>query len=125
MKIRFIIAALALTGLATPSHAEGDAAKGAKVFRLCMACHTADAATNKVGPSLKGIVGRKAATVEGYKYSEAMLAKGTEGVVWDEPTLEVYLPDPKGFVPKTKMAFNGVKKPEDVADLIAFLKTKM
>lgn len=125
MKIKLILAALALMGLSTASHAEGDAEKGAKVFRLCMACHTAEDAKNKVGPSLKGIVGRKAATVEGFKYSDAMLAKGAEGVVWDEATLTVYLPDPKGFVPGTKMTFAGVKKPDDVANLIAFLKTKM
>lgn len=124
MRIGYLLAALALAGATTPSFAQ-DAEKGAKVFRLCMACHTADAPTNKVGPSLKGIFGRKAATVEGFKYSEAMLAKGTEGVVWDEPTLTAYLPDPRKFVPGTKMAFAGVKKPEDVADLIAFLKTKM
>jgi len=80
---------------------------------------------NKVGPSLKGLVGRKAATVDGFKYSQGMLAKGAGGVVWDEATLTTYLPDPKGFVPGTKMAFNGVKKPDDVANLIAFLKTKL
>ena len=77
---------------------------------------------NKVGPTLKGLVGRKAASVEGYKYSAAMIAKGAEGVVWDEATLTAYLPDPKGFVPKTKMAFAGLKKPEEVADVIAYLK---
>jgi cytochrome c len=125
MKTKYILAALATMGLSTASHAEGDAEKGAKVFRQCMACHTADDMTNKVGPSLKGIVGRKAATVDGYKYSAAMLAKGAEGVVWDEATLAVYLPNPKGFVPGTKMAFNGVKKPDDVVNLIAFLKTKL
>ena len=125
MKIRIILAALglmALTGLSTASYAQ-DAEKGSKVFKKCMACHTVEAA-NKIGPSLKGIVGRKAASVEGYKYSDAMLAKGTEGVVWDEATLATYLPDPKAFVPGTKMAFPGLKKPEEVTDLIAFLKTK-
>jgi cytochrome c len=71
---------------------------------------------------LKGVVGRKAASVADYKYSEAMLAKGTEGVVWDEATLAIYLPDPKTFVPKTKMSFAGLKKPEEVADIIAYLK---
>ena len=122
MRIGYVLAALALAGAATPSFAQ-DAEKGAKVFRLCMACHTADAATNKVGPSLKGIFGRKAATVEGFKYSPAMLAKGAEGVVWDEPTLTAYLPDPKKFVPGTKMAFGGVKKDPTRADLLAYLAT--
>ena len=122
MKIRIILAVLGLLGLSTTSYAQ-DAEKGAKVFKKCMACHTVED-KNKIGPSLKGIVGRKAATVEGFKYSDAMLAKAAEGVVWDEATLTAYLPDPKAFVPGTKMSFPGLKVPEDVADLIAFLKTK-
>ena len=122
MKIRIVLAVLGLMGLSTASYAQ-DAENGAKVFKKCMACHTMDD-KNKIGPSLKGIVGRKAATVEGFKYSDAMLAKAAEGVVWDEATLATYLPDPKAFVPGTKMVFPGLKKPEEVTDLIAFLKTK-
>ena len=118
-----ILAALAAAVLfAAPAHAEGDAAKGEKVFAKCKACHEVEKGVNKVGPTLKGVVGRKAAAVEGFKYSEAMIAKGAEGVVWDEATLTAYLPDPKGFVPKTKMMFAGLKKPEEVADVIAYLK---
>jgi cytochrome c len=124
MKIRIILAALGLMGLSTASYSQ-DAEKGAIVFKKCMVCHTIEEeATKKLGPSLRGIVGRKAATVEGYKYSDAMLAKGAEGVVWDEATLTAYLPDPRKFVPGTKMAFPGLKNPEEVADIIAFLKTK-
>ncbi|MCA3572470.1 MAG: cytochrome c family protein [Aestuariivirga sp.] len=123
MSKKLILAALASAVLfAGPALAEGDAAKGEKVFAKCKACHENEKGVNKVGPTLKGVVGRKAASVEGYKYSEAMLAKGAEGVVWDEATLGVYLVDPKTFVPKTKMAFVGLKKPEDVADVIAYLK---
>ena len=122
MKIRIVLAVLGLMGLSTASYAQ-DADNGAKVFKKCMACHAIDE-KNKIGPSLKGIVGRKAATVEGFKYSDAMLAKGAEGVVWDEATLTAYLPDPKAFVPGTKMVFPGLKTPEEVADIIAFLKTK-
>jgi cytochrome c len=123
MSKKLILAAFASAVLfAAPAHADGDAAKGEKVFAKCKACHEVEKGVNKVGPTLKGVVGRKAASVPEYKYSEAMLAKGTEGVVWDEATLMVYLPDPKAFVPKTKMAFAGLKKPEDVADVIAYLK---
>ncbi len=123
MSKKLILAALASAVLfAVPAHAEGDAAAGEKVFAKCKACHENVKGVNKVGPTLKGVVGRKAASVEGYKYSEAMLAKGAEGVVWDEATLTAYLPDPKAFVPKTKMAFAGLKKPEDVANVIAYLK---
>jgi cytochrome c len=108
--------------IAGPAFADGDAAKGEKVFMKCKACHDVEKGVNKVGPTLKGIVGRKAASVADYKYSEGMTAKGAEGVVWDEATLTTYLPDPKAFVPKTKMAFAGLKKPEEVADVIAYLK---
>jgi cytochrome c len=123
MKIGLVLAALGLMGLSTAASAQ-DAAEGQKVFTKCMTCHTAEDATNKIGPSLKGIVGRKAASVEGYKYSPAMLAKGAAGVVWDEATLTTYLPDPKAFVPGTKMTFPGLKNPQDVANVIAYLKTK-
>jgi cytochrome c len=123
MTRNLILAALASAVLfAAPAHAEGDAAKGEKVFAKCKACHDVEKGVNKVGPTLKGVVGRKAASVPEYKYSEAMIAKGAEGVVWDEATLTAYLPDPKAFVPKTKMAFAGLKKPEEVADVIAYLK---
>ena len=122
MKIRLVLAALGLMGFSTAGSAQ-DAAEGAKVFKKCMACHTAEDTTNKIGPSLKGVVGRKAASVEGYKYSDAMLAKAAEGVVWDEATLTAYLPDPKAFVPGTKMTFPGLKNPQDVANVIAYLKT--
>lgn len=108
--------------LAVPAHAEGDAKAGEKVFAKCKACHEVEKGVNKVGPTLKGLVGRKAASVPDYKYSEAMLAKGAEGLVWTEETLTAYLPDPKAYVPKTKMAFAGLKKPEDVANIIAYLK---
>ena len=120
---RTAIAALAvLLAIASPTLAEGNAANGAKVFNKCKACHENEKGLNKVGPTLKGVVGRKAASVADYKYSEAMLAKRTDGVVWDEATLAAYLPDPKAFVPKTKMSFAGLKKPEEVADIIAYLK---
>jgi cytochrome c len=121
MKI-YVLAALAAAIVATPASAEGDAAKGEKVFVKCKACHEVEQGVNKVGPTLKGLIGRKFAAVPDYKYSEAMLAKAGEGLVWDEATLAAYLPDPKKFVPKTKMTFNGLKKPEEIADLIAYLK---
>jgi cytochrome c len=117
-----VFAVLILMSTTSVSHAEGDAAKGEKVYLKCKTCHDIDKGVNKVGPTLKGLVGRKAAAVPDFKYSEAMIAKGAEGVVWDEATLTAYLPDPKAFVPKTKMVFAGIKKPEDIKDLIAFLK---
>ena len=118
-----IAACLAL--LAGAALAEGDAANGEKVFKKCMACHAVADATNKTGPHLVGIVGRKAGSVEGYKYSESMLAFAATGAVWDEANLDKYLENPKAVVAKGKMAFPGLKKTEERADLIAFLKTKI
>jgi cytochrome c len=117
-----VFAVLVILAAASPAFADGDAEKGAKVFLKCKACHENEQGVNKVGPTLKGIIGRKAASVENYNYSDAMKAKAAEGVAWDEATLTTYLPDPKAFVPKTKMAFAGLKKPDEVADVIAFLK---
>jgi cytochrome c len=123
MKSLMIGFAVLATGFSTQASAEGDAAAGETVFKKCMACHNFDPAQKRVGPHLVALVGRKATSVEGYAYSEAMKTKGTEGVVWDEATLTTYLKDPKAFVPGTKMAFAGLKKDEDIANLIAYLKS--
>ena len=117
-----VFAALASAVLfSVPAHAAGDAAAGEKVFVQCKACHENEKGVNKIGPTLKGVVGRKTASVPGYKYSDAMAAKGAAGQVWDEATLTAYLPNPKAMVPGTKMAFAGLKKPEDVQNVIAYL----
>ena len=111
----------AMTALAVPAHAEGDAKAGKKVFNKCRACHDVKG-KNKVGPHLDGVIGRTAGTVEGFKYSDSMKAKGEEGLVWNEETIAAYMKDPKDYVPNNKMAFAGLKKDEDIANLIAYLK---
>ncbi|MFB2552352.1 c-type cytochrome [Ensifer soli] len=116
---------IAIACLSAPSLAlaqEGDAAAGKTVFNKCMACHNVDTDKAKVGPSLKGVIGRQPGSVEGYKYSTAMVEFG-QGKTWDEALLTTYLPDPKGLVKGTKMSFPGLKKPEDVANVIAYIKT--
>ena len=123
-KILVLSSLAAVLMAASPAFADGDAANGEKVFIKCKACHENEQGVNKIGPTLKGIVGRKTASVEGYTYSEAMKAKGDAGQVWDEATLAAYLPDPKAYVPGTKMAFAGLKNPQEVADVIAYLKSK-
>jgi len=106
--------------IATPfAFAEGDAVAGEKVFKKCKACHVVDSDKNRLGPTLKGIVGRASGSIEGFKYSKAMSGAG---LTWDEATLDQYLADPKGFIPKNKMAFVGLKKDEDRANVIAYLK---
>jgi cytochrome c len=113
---------LAISSLASAAHADGDAAKGAVVFRKCQSCHTINEGQNRVGPSLFGIVERPTASIEGFRYSKAMAAYGASGKVWDEATLAGYLPAPRDAVPGTSMAFAGLKKPEDIANIIAYLK---
>lgn len=78
---------------------------------------------NKSGPNLVGVVGRPVASAGGYKYSDAMLAHAAAVPIWDEAALSAYLENPKAEVAKTKMAFGGIKKAEERADLIAYLKT--
>lgn len=102
--------------------AEGDAVKGENTFKLCAACHTASEPVNKVGPTLLGVVDRKVATAEGYRYSKAMTEFGADGKVWSEALLAEYLARPRAMVQGTSMAFAGVRKPEDIANLIAYLK---
>lgn len=101
-----------------------DPVKGAQVAAKCKACHTFDAGgPNRVGPNLFGIVGRKPGSHEGFSYSSAMTDEGGKIATWDETHLFEYLNDPKGYVPGTKMQFNGIKNPKERADLIAWLKT--
>lgn len=116
---RILLSVIATFLLAAPALADGDAAKGEKVFGKCKACHDVASAKNKVGPSLQGVIGRKAGAVEGFKYSEAMT---NSGITWDVTTLTAYLKDPKGNIPGNKMAFAGLKKEEDVVDVIAYIQ---
>lgn len=120
------LAVFASALLSGPALAEGDAAKGKKVFVKCKACHVLDKEKNKVGPHLVGIVGRPVAAVDGFKYSkgaDSMMAFAEGGTVWDEANLTAYLKKPKGLIKKTKMAFPGIKKDEQIADLIAYMKS--
>jgi len=119
-----MLTVLALAGFAGSALADGDAAEGEKVFRKCKTCHQVGPdAKNRVGPELNGIVGRTAGSAEGFKYSDAMMAKHGEGLVWTEENIDAYLADPKGFVPGNKMTFAGLKKEDDRKDVIAYLKT--
>jgi cytochrome c len=97
-----------------------DAAAGKSAFRPCMACHSIAEEQNRVGPHLVGIVDRPVASIEGFNYSPALVAYG-EGKVWDEATLSAYLANPRSEVEGTRMAFAGVKDPQALADLIAYL----
>lgn len=99
---------------------KGDAAAGEKVFTQCKTCHVVEPGVNRIGPSLAGIVGRKAGEVAGYSYSAAN--KGS-GITWTAEKLYQYLEKPARVVPGTKMAFAGLAKGQDRADVIAYLST--
>lgn len=93
---------------------------GEAVFKKnCAVCHTLEAGKNKIGPSLAGVVGRKAGSIPGFAYSEA---NKNSGDTWDEQTLDAYLTDPRKFMPGTKMVFAGLKNPDDRKALIEYLK---
>lgn len=97
----------------------GDPANGAKVFRQCQACHVLEPGQNRVGPTLHGIIGRTAGTVEGFKYSEA---NKSSGKVWTEENMFTYLENPRASIPGTIMAFAGLKKEQDRLDVIAYIQ---
>lgn len=112
---------LTAVALAPPVLAQdADPGRGAELFPIrCIECHAiTDAADNKVGPSLKGLIGRTSGTLEGYDFSAAMRAAG---IVWSEETLKAYLVAPRKVVPGTKMNFNGLKRPGEVEDIVAYL----
>ncbi|GEQ97930.1 cytochrome c [Iodidimonas gelatinilytica] len=100
--------------------ADGDADIGAKIFRRCQACHTVNEGQHRVGPSLFGVIGRKAGSVEGFtRYSDAMTSSG---ITWTEDTLSAYLENPREYIPGNKMAFPGLRKEEDRDNVIAFIE---
>ena len=106
-----------VVGSATPAHA-ADAEHGKALYKACAACHTDKPGT--IGPSLKGVVGRKAGALDDFRYSPAM--KRSE-LVWDEASLRDYISDPQGKVKGNRMPFAGIKQPTDADDIVAYLKT--
>lgn len=99
--------------------ASADPAKGAQVFKKCAACHTdTKGGPNGVGPNLWGAMGKTHGHVPGFPYSDAL--KSVPGV-WDWDSMSAWLKSPKAYAPGTKMTFAGLSKPEDRANLIAFL----
>ncbi len=123
ISLSMLLGAVVVAGLSAPTAAlaDGDAKAGAKVFKKCAACHTATEEKNKVGPRLVGIVDRPVASVADYKYSKAMTEHAAEVPAWTVEALTEYLHKPKDVVKGTKMAFAGLKKDDDVANVIAYL----
>ncbi len=124
---RFLSTGLAVGAAAlvlSTSALGGDAEAGAIVFKKCQACHAVgDDAKHKVGPHLNDLIGRTAGTAEGFRYSPAMMKAGAEGLVWNEAALSTYLADPRAVVKGTRMAFAGLSKADDIANVAAYLAT--
>ena len=121
MKYHVAIVVIAIVGLMAINSAwAGDAAKGEQVFKQYATCHTTEAGKHKVGPSLFGVVGRKAGAVEGFEYSKSMQEAR---ITWTAKALDTYLMRPKKRVPNINMAFPGLEGAER-ADVIEYLETK-
>lgn len=124
MNLRFcsrdMAALLAVPLFVASAQAAGDPARGAQVARACLACHSLSPGRNLTGPSLSGVVGRKAGTVEGFgRYSPALKASGLR---WDQQHLDAWLKDPAALVPGNSMGFAGIADAKARADLFAYLE---
>lgn len=99
---------------------KGSEKKGANLFKTrCLQCHSLEeGGPHKIGPNLHGLIGRKTGQAPGFSYTDANIKKG---ITWNEDTLFQYLENPKKYIPGTKMAFGGLKKPKDRNDLITYL----
>lgn len=116
------ITALMLLAATVTAQAAGDPAAGEKVFNKCKICHNiGEGAKTKIGPELNGIVGRKAASIDGFSYSTGLKDLSEKGLVWTEDKLTEYLKNPKAFNPTTKMSFSGLPNDTDIADVISYL----
>jgi len=99
-------------------------AEGENVFKKCKACHqVGEGAKNRTGPVLNGIVGHPAGAVEDFRYSRAMEEAAEGGLVWTEEELAAFLAKPRDYMKKTKMSFAGLRKDEDIAAVIEYLKS--
>lgn len=102
------------------SAADGDPARGEKIYDRCVGCHSLD--RDRTGPRHDGLIGRRVGAVPGFPYSAAMRKAGAGGMTWDEETLDRFLENPTKAMPGTRMGYAGIKDAQERADLIAFLK---
>jgi cytochrome c len=117
--MRATVSALAMTLLlAGSARADGDAARGEKKFGDCAACHKLEAGANNVGPSLRGVFGRKAGEIADFRYSPAMKRSA---IVWTPETLDKFISEPQAMVPGNRMPYAGMASAGDRADLLAYL----
>ncbi|KRP69964.1 cytochrome c family protein [Pseudomonas paralactis] len=120
--MKYVLLTLALTFIAAPAFAAGDAEAGGKLFtKTCGGCHSiGEGARGGFGPQLNGIIGRPAGTTTDYQYSEAMK---NSGVVWTQEKLAAYIEDPKSVVSGTRMIFWGISDSQKIENILAYLET--
>jgi cytochrome c len=120
MRVKILAATAMLIGVGAGAASAQDAASGANVFHQCQICHSIGPnAQNKIGPELNGLDGRHSGTVATYSYSDA---NKNSGIVWNETTFKEYIVNPQAKIPGTKMPFAGLKDPQQVNDLWAYIK---
>jgi cytochrome c len=121
MRTSLVTALLPLT-LSAAAAQQGDVIRGQRLFQNCTACHSLEPDKNLTGPSLAGVIGRKAGTLQSFsRYSDAIRSSG---VVWDEKTLDAWLADPQHVIPGNQMTFPGMENRQQRADVIAVLKQR-
>jgi cytochrome c len=119
MRAPILIGALALLATAGAARADGDPARGERRFEECATCHTLERGANNVGPSLFGVIGRKAGEIADFRYSPALKKSG---LTWTPQVLDTFIADPQKEVPGNRMPFAGMPDAADRADLIAYLQ---
>jgi cytochrome c len=117
-KLRIIGGSIGAWLIAAAPAAAADVEHGKTLYQACIACHTEK--PDALGPSLKGVFGRKAAALDDFRYSNPMKRAD---LVWDEENLRAYIADPQAKVKGNRMPFGGLRKPEDIDDVVAYLKT--
>lgn len=109
--------------LALLSRVDADAQRGERVFQRCYACHSVMSGEDKLlGPSLRGVLGRRAGSLSGFEFSRAMVEAGDRGLVWTRATLDAFLADPYDVVPGTTMSMPPLPDAEDRQDVIDYLE---
>jgi cytochrome c len=122
-RLALVALVFVLTSAAAKEAVIGNLGRGEQDFRACASCHSLTPNHNMTGPSLAGVIGRKAGTLASFpRYSEALKSSG---VTWDEPSLDAWLEKPEGFIPGSRMVFPGIRDAQDRADIIAYLKQAM
>jgi cytochrome c2 len=114
-----LIAAMAFVAMAGAAQAEGDAARGEKKYEECVSCHLTERGVHGLGPSLYGVLERKAGELTDFRYSPALKRSG---ITWTAQTLDTFIADPQKVVPANRMPYAGMPDTSDRADLIAYMQ---